>query len=156
MPLPRPQRRPHQLAVRGLVGRVGVDEFLPGLPVAEQVHPQSGQLLPPSLGPLLVARVGQQLADAECGGGEAGGGVPGAQRGDAGPLELLDVGVHGVAREQGHPAAGQHDRVLMPERLSGVVGGLTQVSRAGPRAQMRPQRVDDLLAQQRVPVGERE
>ena len=155
-PIAAAEGSPHELPVGLLVGGLDLDERLPAPGEAQQLGAASTNVLATRRGPLLVERAREQ--DAGTAGGRFGARrrVAGAERGLGESLEALDVRAQLVVREQGDVPAGQHDRVLTAEGMPAMVRGLAQVGRAGLGLEVRPQRVDDLLAQELVPLGERE
>ncbi len=114
------------------------------------------QLVPPGLGPLLVERVREQVTRVARHRLVARGTVPGADSRLGPTLEPGDVGLDVTAGEQVDPAAAQHHGVLPAEGLPGMVCGLPQVGGARVGLQVRPQRLDDLLAHEPVTIGQGE
>ena len=155
-PVARGQCAAHQLAVRRLVGGLGLRDAFPLRAGAQQVQVQQVQPAARGFGPWLVARLGQQFASIGRGGGDAGLGVAAGQRLPGLPREAQRVDLDAHRRAERHAAAVQPHRVGVAQRPARVVRGLAQVRGTRVGTELRPQRVDDLLAQQAVAVGERQ
>ena len=108
-------------------------------------QPQPGPRL---LGPGLVEVVGQQVA-AVVRHGLSGDLRPGVgPRGVGGAVELVHVDRDVGVGEQRHGAAREDDALARPERRTGVVGRHVQPRAGLVEEQVRPERVDDLVAQE--------
>ena len=110
-----------------------------------------GELFPPGRGEVVVAVLGQELAGVERERGTVAGGLRRGLRRHGCLLEELDVDRR-VELEQ---AVSRLDR-LGPESPSRGVDGLVQVVGPGRGAELRPERVDQLLPVQPVPRCERQ
>lgn len=146
----------HQLAVGGLVGGLGLDEPCPRAAVPQEFPIARAEVLAPGLCPLLVQRVGQQVAGV--GGGNLGAhvGVVSTQCGRGGAFEAVDVGLYLPRGKEEHAPAPEHHGVVVAQCLPGMMRGLPQVRRAGRGIEVRPQRVDDLITQTLLIAGQRE
>lgn len=134
--------------LRLLVERVGGHELLVSAGRSQELQlsqPQAGARL---LGPGLIEVIGQQ------GSGVARRGVFGRLRPHVGPrggsstAEIGDVDRHLGGREERHGAIGKDHPVPGAENGAGVVGGHMQAWGSLVKKQVRPQRVDHLLARE--------
>ena len=141
----------HQRAVRALVGGLVLGQLLPLRAGAQQLDVARLQALARGFGPRFVARAGQQVAGVAQGGLGALRSVAPGQRRVGLVLEHVGVDDHLALRPQHHLAALRDERVVAPQRLARVVHRLAQVGRSGLGVELRPQRVDQLLARQPVP-----
>ena len=110
-----------------------------------------GELFPPAGGEVVVAVLGQELAAVERERGAVARGFRGGPSRDGRLLEELDV----HCRMKLEQPISCLDR-LGPEGPSRRMHGLIQVVGAGRGAELRPERVDQLLAVQTLPRCERE
>ena len=156
MSLPRHQFGAHQLAVGHLIGAVELDQSGPGAGVAKQFDLTQAQTLPAWDCPVLVDGVRQQVSGIGRGCVNARRRLAGCQRRVGEPFEAGGVNFDPRSGEQHDPAAAEHDSVLVAKSLPGMVGGLTQIGRAGVGVEVRPQRLDRRLAEQHLAVGQGE
>ena len=150
------QRRAHQLPVGLLVGRLDSHQPIPLSAQPQQLDLARPQAVPPSLRPLLIQRIREQVSGVHRRRRGARHAIPRAQRRLRRPLEALHIGLDLGRREQRDPAAAEHHRVLPAERLAGVVSRLAQVRRPRLQPQVRPERLDHLLPLQAAPFGQGE
>ena len=150
------QRRPHQLPMRGLVGRLELYQPLP-LPTVTQ-HVQVADPVTTDAAPGSTPRRGTREA-----GHPSTTRPPSAtlrhrarERGLDGALEPLDVDVDRPPGEERDLPSSQHDRVVRVEGPTGVVRRLAQVRSSGVHVEVRPERLDHLIACQRTPICERQ
>ncbi len=138
----------HERPVRRLVFGVDLRQPFPLAAGAQQLQMAFTQTFAGTFGPGFEACPGQQVA--WVGGGNVGtvGRVALRQRGVGALLETQRVHHHRTLWPQQHLAALQHDAVVAPQGLARVVGGLAQVGGTGLGFELRPQRIDHLVARQ--------
>ena len=124
-----------------LVGRVLAQHVVPAALGAQHGEAPLAQARARAERPLLVEVVGQQLA--------AVGGIVTI-------FEALDVGGHLRVRGKLHHSTAQYDGAAVAERAAGVARGLVKVGRGGVGAELRPERLEHLVALHTVSTGERE
>ena len=143
---PFAERSAHDLSSRSLVQRIELEHAIPLTTGAQQIEVPVHQEPPRFVRPRFVSGARQQLTRVEKRRGTRRNSVPRGERPVGSLEELVDVGVHGDARKQRHVQLLQDNRVRVRERLAGMVCGLAQVRAARRRVELRPERVDDLIA----------
>ena len=138
----------HQLAMGDLVGGIGLGQLRPQPTGAQQVEVQPLHSLARGDGPLVVPLVGQQIPAEPGHDRSAGGGLAGRQCPSGRGLELLEIDPHVGGRPEGHGVAAEDYALPRPHRLAGERGRLMQVGTGRLGAEVRPQRVHDLLRAQ--------
>jgi hypothetical protein len=105
---------------------VGLDEPFPLAAAPQELPVEGPKMFSPHLGPLLVQRIGKQVAGIRRCHLRTGEWVGDSQRGLRRGLEAVDIGLHLMRREEGDQATTQHDGIQFSHRLPGVVGRHSQ------------------------------
>ena len=140
------ERSAHDLTSRWLVEGVELEHAVPLTADAQQIDVPGGEQPPRLVRPGVVAGGREQFTGVEKRGGTCRNRVPGGKRTVGSRKELIDVGAHSDTRKQLHVQLLQDDCLWVRESLAGMVSRLAQVRSARRRVELRPQRVDHLIA----------
>lgn len=140
----------HQRAMRRLVGGLELRQLLPLRTGTQQVDITGVHAFAGNFRPGFVATAWEQVAGVLPRGLRAFGGIAPGQCGFGPARERLRIDHQRAVRPERQLAALHNERIVAPQGLTGVVRRLAQVGGSGLGLELRPQRVDDLVARHAV------